>query len=82
MPACQTTVADGPGRVETGRQNSVRYDGARPRRHLFEHHINEIVNKSDSFLVLIYSNFKYMSSDTFVMLYKTTRSTWNMHMIS
>ena len=37
----------------------------------FGHHINETVNKSYSVLGLIYRNFKYMSSDTFVMLYKT-----------
>jgi len=37
----------------------------------FDHHVNEIVNKSYSVLGLIYRNFKYMLSDTFVMLYKT-----------
>jgi len=37
----------------------------------FDHHINEKVNKSYSVLGLIYRNFKYMSSDTFVMLYNT-----------
>ena len=37
----------------------------------FDHHINEKVNKAYSVLGLIYRNFKYMSSDTFVMLYKT-----------
>jgi hypothetical protein len=37
----------------------------------FDHHINETVNKSYSVLGLIYRNFKYISSDTFVMLYKT-----------
>ena len=36
-----------------------------------KYHINEKVNKSYSVLGLIYRNFKYMSSDTFVMLYKT-----------
>ena len=34
----------------------------------FDHHINEKVNKD---MGLIYRNFKYMSSATFVMLYKT-----------
>jgi len=37
----------------------------------FDYHINEKVNKSYSVLGLIYRNFKYMLSDTFVMLYKT-----------
>jgi len=37
----------------------------------FDYHINEKVNKSYSVPGLIYRNFKYMSSDTFVMLYKT-----------
>ena len=37
----------------------------------FNYHINEKVNKSYSVLGLIYRNFKYMSCDTFVMLYKT-----------
>jgi len=37
----------------------------------FDYHINEKLNKSYSVLGLIYRNFKYMSSDTFVMLYKT-----------
>ena len=37
----------------------------------FNYHVNEKVNKSYSVLGLIYRNFKYMSSDTFVMLYKT-----------
>ena len=36
----------------------------------FGHHIIEIINKCYSVLSLIYINFKYMSSDTFVMLYK------------
>ena len=39
----------------------------------FDHHINEKVNKAYSVLGLIYRNFKYMSSDTFVMLYKTLK---------
>jgi len=38
----------------------------------FDHHINKIVSKSYSLLGLIYRNFKYMTSDTFVMLYKTS----------
>ena len=37
----------------------------------FNYHINEKVNKSHSVLGLIYRNFNHMSSDTFVMLYKT-----------
>ena len=37
----------------------------------FDHHINGRVNKAYSVLGLIYRNFKYMSSATFVMLYKT-----------
>ena len=37
----------------------------------FDHHFNEKINKSYSVLGLIYRNFKYMSSDTFVILYKT-----------
>ena len=44
----------------------------------FDHHINEKVNKAYSVLGLIYRNFKYMSSDTFVMLYKTLGLIWNM----
>ena len=37
----------------------------------FDLHINDKVNKSYSVLGLIYRNFKYISPDTFVMLYKT-----------
>jgi len=37
----------------------------------FDHHIDEKVNKSYAVKGLIYRNFKYMLSDTFVMLYKT-----------
>ena len=37
----------------------------------FDHHIIEKVNKSYSVLGLTNLNFKYMSPDTFVMLYKT-----------
>jgi len=37
----------------------------------FYHHINEKINKLYAVLSLMYRNFKYMSSDTFVMLYKT-----------
>jgi len=33
--------------------------------------INEKVDKSYFFLGLMYSNFKYISSNTFVMLFKT-----------
>jgi len=35
----------------------------------FDYHIMKKVNKSYSVLGLIYINFKYMSSDTFVILY-------------
>jgi len=37
----------------------------------FDYHVNELVNKSYAVLDLIYRNFRYMSSGTFVMLYKT-----------
>ena len=37
----------------------------------FDHHINKKVNKAYSILGIIYRNFKYMSSDTFIMLYKS-----------
>jgi ribonucleases P/MRP protein subunit RPP40 len=37
----------------------------------FDCHINEKVNKAYSILGLIYRNFKYISSDTFVLLYKS-----------
>ena len=37
----------------------------------FDQHINEKVNKSYSVLGLIYRNFRYTSSNTFVLLYKT-----------
>jgi len=35
-----------------------------------DHHIKEKVNKSYAVLSIIYRNFKYMPSDTVVMLYK------------
>ena len=38
----------------------------------FDHHINKKVNKFYSVLGLIYRNCKYMSPDTFVILYKTS----------
>ena len=37
----------------------------------FDHHINEKVNEAFSILGIIHRNFKYMSSDTFIMLYKS-----------
>jgi hypothetical protein len=37
----------------------------------FDHHINEKVNRAYSILGLIYRNFKYMFSDTLLMLYKS-----------
>ena len=37
----------------------------------FQHHIIEIVNNCYSVLYFVYRHVKYMSSETFVMLYKT-----------
>ena len=37
----------------------------------FDLHINEKINKAHSVMGLIYRNFKYMSTTTFIMLYKS-----------